>query len=90
MSSEQWNSAAVWPANSATQNISYDQQAKANRKHFEDCDIFIPKNLHAYRQSAAQDLDDQGMADSVSCRSLPMMIGNGIVRVQHDPASCAT
>ena len=64
-SSESWNKAAIWPAHLPSENISYDQLAKSNRKHFKDCNIIIPKNLHAYRTAAARDMDDQGMADTV-------------------------
>ena len=60
-----WPNAAIWPGNNPDQNIGYDQAAKANRKLLEANDIFIPKNLHAYRQAAARDMDDQGMSDTV-------------------------
>ena len=64
--SEAWNKAAIWPANHLDSNISYDNLAKANRKNLKDCNIIIPKNLHAFRQAAARDMDDQGMPDTVT------------------------
>lgn len=69
-SSDSWNKAAIWPANNPGKNVSYDQLAKSNRKHFKDCNIIIPKNLHAYRTAAARDMDDQGMADTVNMTCL--------------------
>lgn len=69
-----WVATPMWPGNNPAQNLSYSMQAKAIKMYLENgMEVFVRKVTHIFRVLAARDLDEEGVDDKVSMKSLRML-----------------
>jgi hypothetical protein len=63
--SQEWYSAALFPAGNPKQNISHDQWYSSLKEVFAELGIDITKVTHAFRVGGARWLDECGVDDQV-------------------------